>query len=376
MTVAELAPVTDPGTLRQTRLGQFDKCRRSAYLGLKYPDQRSIAMDRGTAFHAVAERGIQMLVEQGEMSMPGEVATELADAIMVERLDLVLSAEEQDAVRLMAHNWAGSTVINEAEIVGVEVPLAAEVAGREVTGKIDLIEIAGSTLYIKDYKTSLNVRGKEEVEKGFQGQLYAFLVMFGVHRETRLPISAGITDVFFYEVYPRYTDDNGQMIAREASWSRAELVEFGRSLERNVLAFEDELQGGDWPATDGSWCSQCPAQSECPIPADLREMPEVANVAQAEDAFSYKLWLEKESRRVQSALRGWVQENGPVYRGDLAFDAIAQEVRKVKDWDGLLTALVRSSEFGVPFEVTDHVDLRTQTKFGKRKVTNEERDGD
>lgn len=377
MTVAEqLPPVADPGTFSMTRLARFDKCRRAAYLDLKHGGgTRSIAMDRGTALHAVAERGMQMLVEQGEMSMPPEMATELADAIMAERLDLVLSAEEQDAVRLMAHNWARATVITEAELIGVEVPLVVEVAGREVTCRVDVIEAAGSTLYIKDYKTSLAIRKKEDVEKGFQGLLYAFAALFGVHREKRRPIGAGITDVFFYELYPRYTDDNGQLIPREASWTRAEITEFGRSLERNVVAFERELEGGDWPATDGTWCSECPAQAECPIPAEYRAVEQITNVAEAEKAFSRKLALERESRRLQDGLRGWVQENGPVYRGDLAFDALVQDVRKVKDWDGLLTALVRSSEFGVPFEVTDHVDIRTQTKFGKRKVTKEERDG-
>lgn len=367
-------PVEDPGTFRQTRIARFNHCPRSLYLDLKYDGGKgSIAMDRGTALHEVIERCIALMVEGDESTIPGEMATEIADAVMAERLDLVLSTEEQDAVRLMAYNWAEATALDPAEIVGVEVPLEAEVAGRTVTARVDLIEARGSALYIRDWKSSLAIRKKEEVEKGLQGQLYAYLCLFGVHRETKAPIGGGVNEVWFYETYPRYRTDEGPLIAREASWTRPELVEFGRSLERNVRALERSLATGDWPARDGSWCSQCPAQTECPIPAHLREIEEVTTPEQAQDAFSRKLALERESRRVQGAMRGWVQENGsPIYVGDLAFDATVTESKVVKDWDALIQGLYQASEFGTPFEVTEHVEVRRSTKYAKRKQNEEE----
>jgi hypothetical protein len=200
-------------------------------------------------------------------------------------------------------------------------------------------------------------------------------VKIGVHREKKLSIGAGINDVWFWEKYPRYRDkETGALVAKEGAWTRPELHEFKVSLERNVALFERSLETGDWPARDGSHCSECPAQTECPIPAHLRFQDEITTLAQAEDAFSLKMAGERDSRRVQSALRGWAQENGPIYVGDYAFDATPAESKEVIDWDQLLLALRRTSELGAPFEMNDHVRLKQSTKFAKRRLTEEERD--
>lgn len=370
-------PVEAPETFRQTRLARYDKCPRSAYLDLKYKGgPGSVELDRGTAFHIVPERAIPLMIERGEATMPGEMATELADSIMRERLDLTLPAAEQDAVRLMAWNWAESTAIDPEALIGVEVPMVIEIGGVEVTCRIDLVEVAGSSLYLTDWKTSLHIRKQEEVEEGFQGRLYALAALFGVHRETGLPLGAGINEVWFYETYPRYRGEDGTLIKREVCWTRQEVYEFKTSVERNVAAFQRSLETGEWPARDGSWCSQCPAPAECPIPAHLREVEEITTVAEAEAAFSRKLALERESRRLQSGLRGWVQENGPIHVGDYVFDAKLIEQKSVKDWGELIVGLTRTSELGAPFEISEHVEIRQLTKFAKRKATKEERDGD
>lgn len=361
-----------PETLRQSLLAKHDKCPRSAYLSQKY-DTTSVAMDRGTAFHYFVERAIERLRDEGEVKMPGDVARELADAVMAERTDLVLPTDEQDVVRLMAWNWAESFLLDWETIVGVEVPLEMEIGGFKLTCRIDLIEASGSTLWLRDWKTSLNVRKREEVQRGFQAQFYALACLDGLTTKG-MSFGAGITDIWFFETCPRYRTDEGPLVAKEGSWTRSELADFRVSLERNVAAFEESLSTGKWPARDGSWCSQCPAPTECPIPAHLRAVDEIATLDDAEVAFSHKLALERESRRLQSGLRGWVKDNGAVYVGDLAFDAAYSESRLVKDWNELQLALVRSADFGVPFVMSDHVELRQQTKFSKRRQTEEERD--
>jgi PD-(D/E)XK nuclease superfamily len=364
--------VERPETLRQSLLARHNHCPRSAYLSLKY-DTASVQMDRGTAFHAFVERAIETLAGADEPIMPGEQARELADAVMAERTDLVLPVEEQDAVRLMAWNWAESFVLDWDTIIGVEVPLSMEVGGFTVTGTLDLIEAQGQTLYIRDWKTSLQIRKREEVQRGFQGLMYGLLLLDGVTSNGK-SLGAGINDVWFYETYPRYRSDDGTLVAKEGSWTRPELHDFKVSLERNIERFADSLETGDWPARDGSWCSQCPAQTECPIPATLRYEEEITTLQQAEDAFSRKLANERESRRIQGGLRGWVDANGPIFVGDLAFDANHTESRSVKDWELMLAALLRTTTVGAPFEVTDHVQLRQQTKFSKRRQTEEELD--
>jgi PD-(D/E)XK nuclease superfamily len=369
-----------PDTLSQTLLGKHDSCPRSAYLSRKY-ETSSIAMDRGTAFHLVAERATEMMLEAGEQTMPGEVAKELADAVMAEHPELVLPTESQDAVRLMAWNWAEGTVLDPSALIGVELRIRFEVGGFALTCRIDRAEVFDSTLHLHDYKTSLNMRKREDVQRGFQGQFYALAALRGEvvpEDETLEPfaIGSGINDVWFWETYPRYRDeDSGQLIAKDGSWTRPELHEFATSLERNVEIFESSLESGEWPARDGSWCSQCAAPAECPIPEHLRAVEEVTSPEHASDLFSLKLAHERHGRRMQATLRGWAKENGPVFQGDYVFDGQLQRSKEVVDWGALLHAIYQSTELGVPLKLDDHIRVKESTMFGKRKLTEEERDG-
>jgi hypothetical protein len=260
--------------------------------------------------------------------------------------------------------------------IGAEVPLEIEVGGFLVTCRLDLVEGVGSSLHLHDYKTGLNIRKREEVQRGFQGKLYGLAVLFGVHRETGLNLGAGINDVWFYETYPRYRDkDSGGLIKKEGVWTRTELAEFRASLERNIERFAESLETGDWPARDGSWCSECPAQTECPIPPHLRSIEQITSRSEAEDAFSHKMALERESRRLQAGLRGFVQEHGAIFVGDYAFDATVTQGNEVKDWDEFLTAVMQTVDYGAPLDVTAHIRPKRSTKFGKRKQTEEEING-
>lgn len=366
--------VVVPETLRQTLLSRHDKCPYSAMLEMKYPDRESHAMTRGTALHLVVEQVIDWLQREGETTYPGEMATELADAILLEHLDWTLSAEEEDVVRLCAYNWAESYAHDPETFIGTEIPMRIEIAGWTVTGTIDLLEAANDTFYIRDAKTSLAIKKPDEMRRVFQGQLYALLAMFGVRADTGLPIGHGIDHAWFYEEYPRYRTEEGGIVRREADWSRAEIFQFRRSLERNLLAFERSMQTGEWPARDGSWCSTCCAPDECPIPPQLRDAPPIESGEEAVEAFEKKLALERESRKLQTAMRGWVEENGRIVVGDLEFNAFPSEVRRVKDWDILVRAIewARSDPEHREFVLTEHVDTHTQTKFTKKKIEGRE----
>lgn len=370
------ANIDRPETLSQTLLAKHNNCPRSAYLSRKYRGGTgSHQMDRGIAVHETLERATNMMIEMQEPVIPGEMCRELADAVMAEHPELVLSTYEQDAARLMAWNWAEATVLDLDTIIGTEIPLEMEVGGFKLTCRIDRAHVYGTGLFLYDYKTSLNIRKREEVQRGFQGQFYGLAALNGVRQDTGLSIGAGITDVWFYEAYPRYRDkESGALVAPEGVWSRSELGEFRVSLERNVAAFERSLETGDWPARDGSWCSECPAAAECPIPEHLRSVPSVDSLSAAEDAFSHKLALERENRRLQDGLRGWVKENGPIFVGDYAFDVTQTQSKSVKDWPTLEAAIQKSVLFGEPFKAEEHITLKQATKFAKRKITEEERD--
>lgn len=369
--------ITRPETLSQTLMGKHDNCPRSAYLSRKYRGGTgSIEMDRGIALHDSLERCQNLMIETGESTIPGEVARDIAESVMAERTELVLPTREQDRVRAMAWNWAESSfgTIDPNTILGVEIPMHIDLGGFKCTCRVDRAAVASRTLYVDDWKSGFP-GSREEVQQSFQGKFYGMVLLFGVVSETGLNLGAGINDVWFYEVFPRRRKDDGTLVALEAVWSREELFEFKGSLERNIEAFASSLETGLWPARDGSWCSYCPARSECPIPAHLRQVEEINTVADAEDAFSHLLALDEEKRRYQTGLRGWVKENSAVFLGDYAFDAISVESHEVVDWAKLEYALYQSQELGVPFRKEDHVRLKQGTKFSKRKLTEEERHG-
>lgn len=370
-----MSAIERPESVRQSFLAKYDSCPHSAYLYLKHDGgTESHYKTRGTAFHLFMQRATEEMLEQGEPTMPGDVGRQMADEIMAEHPEWVISAKEQDAVRLMAWNWCEATVLDLNALIGVEVPLKIELGGYTITGTLDRIEVHGQSLHIHDAKTSLHVPTREEAQKAFQGMLYALLAVEGFHERTGLGLGHGINDVWFWLEYPRYRTDEGPLVMRDASWERPEIHEFKTSLLRNLDAMSESFESGEWPARDGSWCDLCPAPSECPIPAHLRQVEHIGSLADAEDAFSQTMALEREMRRYRDGLRAWVKEHGPIYRGDYAYDARVSTSREVKDWDGLHEGIRRSVEFGVPFVMDDHIRPKTSTKYAKRRLTKEEQE--
>src|SRR5690349_9755194 len=70
-------PVEPPRRLSQSLLALADKCPRSAYLSIKHNGGAgSLDMNRGTAFHRVAERIVNLCIEHGENSLVSVVEGE------------------------------------------------------------------------------------------------------------------------------------------------------------------------------------------------------------------------------------------------------------------------------------------------------------
>jgi RecB family exonuclease len=368
-----LAPpqIDRPETFRQSLLAKHDKCPHSAFLYLKHKDGApSHPKTRGSVFHLFMQRATDWMVTESEPMMPGEVATELADSIMADEL-APLSAEEQDVVRQCAWNWAEATVLDLEALVGTEVDVELEVGGIKVTGRIDRVEVSGSTMYLRDAKTSLHVMRQEETERNFQRLLYSLAVIEGTAPGLGFSLGAGITDVWFTFEYPRHRTDEGPLIMREAGSTRYELSEFRRSLERNVAALERSFETDEWPAVPGSWCSECPAQSECPIPMHLRPVLEIESAEDARDAFAWLQALDRMKAPIQSGLRGWVKEHEtPVYLGDYAFDAAVTRSTPINK-----EAVEQAARTGERIDPTRlYAAPKTTTKYARRKITREERD--
>src|SRR5436190_2158512 len=99
--------VEQPEALSQTFLSRMDVCARSGYLYLRHRSgPTSHAMDRGTAFHAFAERLVHLLIDSDENSAPPEIAKDLLSAVIAENPTWQLPEPEMDALRIMAYHLA------------------------------------------------------------------------------------------------------------------------------------------------------------------------------------------------------------------------------------------------------------------------------
>ncbi len=324
-------------------------------------------MDRGSAFHAFVERAIKLLIDTGEISMPGDVAKDLAQAVMDERTDLVLPESSQDQVRLMAWNFATATVIDSDAIVGLEQTIEADVGKWTIRGRLDLAQITPfGYAEITDFKTSLATVSAEELERGtasWQAKFYAYIFLFGRPEGESLGLGEGLNEVRFTLSYPRWTSsETGELVGRTVIFTRTDLNDYRRTLESHLDKLETGLESGHWPAVPGSHCSTCAAPAECPIPAHLRPIEDVTPENREEMALRWE-FTDREQRRLKRSLREDADENGPIPLGsDQVLDFRFQESRIV-DWE---------AANGGPIDPAKHVKVRPSTVFAKRKLTPDE----
>src|SRR2546422_9735318 len=67
----------------QTFLRHFNACPRSGYFAaLTKGEGQTAAMVRGSALHAVCERGTLAMIEHGEPKLPPEVAKVIVDEVL------------------------------------------------------------------------------------------------------------------------------------------------------------------------------------------------------------------------------------------------------------------------------------------------------
>lgn len=382
----DLAAVERPEKLSQTALSHFDRCPRSAFLYWKHKGgPASAAMVRGSVFHRFVEEAVEMIRddEDAEGRMPPEVAKANIMAL-IEAGELVepdehgedrvvnfhLPEYEQNALRAMAWNWAEATVIDPEYVVGLEQMIELELAGWTVRGKLDFAEIGPFGALIRDYKTSINLPSKDDIEHGaksFQGKFYALLLLFGIPEGESFPLGKGLEECRVELAYPRYTNqETGELIGRETTWTRDQLVDFRHSLDVHLSQIEAGLKGGDFPAQSGSWCNtECPARAECPIPKEYQEPEKIETYEQAQVALEVHMQRDAEQRALMRSVSQFHEDYAaPIFVGDYTFHR-RQEIRKSVDWDAV-------PENGVV--TPDLVTPVRSTPFKKRKTTPEERE--
>jgi hypothetical protein len=368
---AELKKVGRPEKLSNTSLGKFDKCPRSFWLYLKHKGgPQSHPMARGECWHDFRERFIGELRDGGEPSAPPEVGKDLMNAVIAERKDLVLPAHEQHALRGMAWNFAAATVIDPDAVLGLEQMIEMELGDWTIRGKLDFAAMTPfGWILVEDDKTSLSIPSQDDVEngaKGWQSWFYPLLVAFGIPEDEDLPLGAGVDEFRFRFSYPRFTNsETGEIIYREVARTRDQLADFRNTLLSHLERIDHGLETGEFPASPGSHCFECPARSECPIPEQYHELE---NVTGMDDAVSKaEAWHTRDlaQRRLKKSLRAFADAEGePIFYGDYALDFRYEQKRSV-DWDAI--------EAG-NFDPERDIKISPSTKFDKRRQTPEERE--
>lgn len=395
-------PLTEvPETYRQTFLAKQSECPRSAYLYLKYRGgPRSHPLARGTLFHRFAERVIRTLIEEDEAYMPPDLAKSVLSETIRESTDLVVPPAEQDSLRAMAQHFADGFMIEDREaVLCVETPVELDVNGRLVTGTIDFAELtAPGVVRIKDWKTAFLhyeyeiadpagvLPTTKEWQGSFQTVLYSMALALG--RIKGLPRLEGIHTFEVQLVHPRYFWEAEQTMAyRTATVTREQLTDLWAYLE-NLVAQTDEALHETWnfPAVHGSHCDYCPASSECPIPAALRNYR--GEVRTEEDAVRAATMRDKAQARykeLDAALKGYTKlpGNTPLRYGKdyvLVYDTVEKKAlaaKKKVEGAGVLTGreallldVEAATEYGQEFDPNDHFKPQISTTL-KRKTLSE-----
>lgn len=423
--MSALEPVTVPRRFSQSLLAKDDNCPRAAYLAAKHRgDERgSHAMDRGTLFHLFAERAMVELIRAGERQFAPEDPAQAASmtAAMVDELarsstGLVLPRREVDDVREMAYHWAVGYDVDPETVAGLERLFVLDLeCGVTVSGRLDVVALPSAELgQVDDYKSAFAMPSQDDYEGDVQAWIYAVLLMFGVpvdfeqcitcsgagvvyeqhgfateelgcpecegrgYVELRgEPMGRHLQGVLTREVYPRLKlRDDGGLHRRELLLSRTAIADYRADLERQAVVLMQRFESWEFPARSGSWCSECPAQQECPLPAELRDHAgEINSREQAEESYAKTLLQKARLAALEEEVKRWARAHGPIRVGDLEFSweptegrALAKKGRS-SDWDGLQAAVVEAAEFGVPFDLSKWVLPTTGSRFVKRKVT-------
>lgn len=370
--------VERPEKASQTLLSHIDSCPFSGALYLKHKGgPQTAAMARGEAFHDFVERALGMLLENDETHMPPDVAKDLMQAVLEERVDLSVPASEQDACRLMAWNFAAATVIEPSTVAGVEQMLEVQVGDFTVRGKLDLILRGDGWLQIKDWKTSLSLPSIADYEQSFQPQLYALLALDGVPEGGGTPIGKGLSEVQTLEVYPRFRKDSGgthiddydvapgEMISRYATYDRGHLADFRRTVEALLTKLEHGIETGEWAAQESSHCRICPARGECPIPLESRALRVITTEAEAREAASHLAGVDEDAKLTRAAVKEWCGENGHLVMGDEEW-GFKLERRETAQKDAIKELLRECGQ-----DPADFFRESTSTRFAKRRVQKE-----
>lgn len=391
--VSDFAPVhlSKPLDRRvsQTFLRHMSRCPRSAYLYAENKGEaQNDAMIRGTAFHTVAERAIKLAIENGEPTIPPELVRDVLTEVLAEA---PVPWHEQDFLREMVWRWASDFTLDPPNVIACETLFVLDVGGWQVRAKVDFAELRGQTLYVCDWKTGRGAVSLDEaarkrpdgtlLPRSFQLVLYALAIKYGqqVMRvqqpvQAEVPVSsrgARAQDVIAEFIYPAVENSEGKMLRRTMGLTALELSESLESLRALIDRLAASERTGDWPAiVSGPGCSECPASSECPIPARLRDHEgEIESIEQAAALLEALDVQSKEAAAIRRAIKSFAKEHDveiPFGEDKVARFVYSKTERLNKD---AVLAAIRGERF-IP--MAEALSVTESTNFKDVKIEQEE----
>lgn len=202
-------------------------------------------------------------------------------------------------------------------------------------GKIDRLEIDGSTATIVDYKTSRLIPTKVEWETNQQKKSYALFV--AIH----MPEIKTINIVFdFIRWNVKLTDsyENSPGLVKSLS----------KIFETKIQEVESATE---FPPTPGSFCALCSAFNACPVVKGIyKDMisPEVDAVKDPVEASKRVVAAKRLVKQIEKTLKPIVSENGPIEQGNSVWEFRLQIGAEVIDTNELFEYL--QSEKGLQLE--------------------------
>ena len=365
-----------PKSLRQSFVSLAASCAHAAYLSVKEGEARGHALERGSAFHEFADRASKVVVEEGEVRLPPDLAKTIAQEVL-DSWPGNMPAHEMDVVRACAHSWAEATEFDPDYYVGSELPLTLDLGELEITGTIDRLDILpGGHAVVSDYKSSLGMPSLDTAAQKPQLRTYATLLAFGTLQGETEKFGSHLETFECRFLFPRVGIDpeTGGLASRTFWLDRGELLDHKLDLQAIASRLARSWETGFFPATTGSHCSFCPIRSECPIPdAEHPYREQIQSAEDAQAAAEQYIHLKVAADAARQAVKGWVDDHGPV---DVGSDMIAatDTVQRAPslDKEKLRATVEDSKRFGTPLELDPFFAKKTATKFSIRRKREDE----
>lgn len=409
--------------ISMTRLKHYQGCPRAGFFALEYDAPQNVRMLFGSMAHRIFEKATNLMLAEGESTVPGELVKVL---VAEELADSQLPVAEHDRLREQAYRWAEHTTINPARTVAVEQLVSLEIGGWRLRCKLDYAELGedGLSIRVDDYKTSPGAPAYDELgrkrpgtepgsimaAKEFQLVCYALAAAFGepvrVDEEPCLncdsapeapdfctscagtgwcrvetldptPLAGAVQRFDLRLVFPGIKSDLTGMVYRSLSLTRLELAEYRESIEVTLANLERSIETGDWPALQGDEaCKECPAKKLCPIPRELHdhagEINTVEELCEASEVFE-QVKAEQSARRAEIAafIKG---HKLPEVRfgATKAWRTVYSESERIERRDEMWEAIERAVMFGEPFDKRRFVRLVGSTSLKVVDLTPDE----